>query len=470
MRNKLIFSLLLLLLVGATRSLAIGVGGSGMYQWSVELSGYVSAETGKAPNAYLWIPEGCKKVRAVILAQQNMTEETIYRMPAFQKQMKDLDVGMIWVAPAFSNNWNPASNCQTIFEHMMTGLAGQSGHAELEKAPVIPLGHSAQATFPWNFAAWNPMRTLCIISFHGDAPRTNLCGYGTDNVEWGRTRNIDGIPGLMVEGEYEWWEARVNPALAFRMMYPKSCISFLCDTGRGHFDCGEQTAKYIGKFIQKAFEKRWTADGTLRQVDPQDGWLADRYHPDIPGTDGDDKGKVFLPQTNRPAAAPYHLYKGDKHDAFWYFDKEMAELTEERYAETRGKKLQYVGFEYQGALVPYSEKVQGGMSIVFQPIDDDGLTIRLKPVYTDEPHQHLSSQHGKGKLHIEVISGPIEKIDDYTFRIRPYEAGWDNPRRAFSCRVVAVADADKQYKGAVQPLQIKLPQDIVARMLNLQKQ
>lgn len=30
----------------------------------------------------------------------------------------------------------------------------------------------------------------------------------------------------MVEGEYEWWEARVNPALAFRMMYPESCISF----------------------------------------------------------------------------------------------------------------------------------------------------------------------------------------------------------------------------------------------------
>lgn len=25
-----------------------------------------------------------------------------------------------------------------------------------------------------------------------------LTGYGTANVEWGRTRNIDGIPGLMI--------------------------------------------------------------------------------------------------------------------------------------------------------------------------------------------------------------------------------------------------------------------------------
>ena len=25
-------------------------------------------------------------------------------------------------------------------------------------------------------------------------------------MEWGRNRNIDGIPELMVEGEFEWWE------------------------------------------------------------------------------------------------------------------------------------------------------------------------------------------------------------------------------------------------------------------------
>ena len=208
-----------------------------MYQWSVALKGYISTETGKAPNAYLWIPEGCKQVKAVVFAQQNMTEEMIFKMPVFQKRMKELGVGLIWVAPWFTQNWDPTTGCQQTFEEMMVGLSGQSGHQELEHVPVIPLGHSAQATFPWNFAAWNPERTLCIISFHGDAPRTNLCGYGTANVEWGRKRNIDGIPGLMIEGEYEWWEARVRPALAFQMMYPNSCISFLCDAGSGHFEC-----------------------------------------------------------------------------------------------------------------------------------------------------------------------------------------------------------------------------------------
>ncbi|ULT40682.1 hypothetical protein KRR40_38945 [Niabella defluvii] len=72
----------------------------------------------------------------------------------------------------------------------------------------------------------------------------------------GRNRNIDGIPGLMIEGEYEWWEARVNPALAFRIMYPGSCISFLCDTGHGHFDVTDEVVAYIALFIKKL----WLSD------------------------------------------------------------------------------------------------------------------------------------------------------------------------------------------------------------------
>lgn len=450
---------------------AVGVGGSGMFQWSVELRRYISNETGKAPVAYLWVPEGCKQVKAVMLSQQNMTEEAIYKNPRFQAKMKKLGVAMVWVAPAFNNNWDPNSGAQNIFEELMANLADNSGHLEIAKAPMIPLGHSAQATFPWNFAAWNPDRTLCIISFHGDAPRTNLCGYGAANVEWGRNRNIDGIPGLMVEGEYEWWEARVNPALAFRIMYPESCISFLCDTGRGHFDCGDRTADYIAKFIQKSLEQRLNADGSLRKLNPKEGYLAERFHSDMIGTDGADKGKApENANTSRPQPAPYALYKGDKHDAFWYFDKEMAELTEARYKETAGKKVQYVGFEYQGKLISFNEKAQGGMQIKIEDAssekassvntnskDKKAIRIHLKAVYTDASHNVLSSAHGKKAPHIEVICGPLKKINDTTFEVYPYEAGWDNPRRSFTAWVVAVADADGNYKGAVQPLRIDLP-------------
>lgn len=461
MRTSLRHTLLAAAWMLATLS-AHAVGPSGMYQHSVALTHYISPETGKAPTAYIWIPDGCKRVKAVMLAQQNMTEEALFKMKSFQKELKKMDVALVWVAPAFSQKWDPATPCQTIFDDLMTALSYQSGHAEVAKAPVIPFGHSAQATFPWNFAAWNPTRTLCIVSFHGDAPRTNLCGFGTGNVEWGRHRNIDGIPGLMIEGEYEWWEARVRPALAFRMMYPGSCVSFLCDTGHGHFDCAEKTARYIAMFIRKAMEHRLMADGSLKAVDPQEGWLADRYHSDITGTDGDDKGKAAHAATYA-TPAPYKEYKGDPHDAFWYFDKEMALATLSRYRESQGKKMQYVGVKQGGRLLEPNSSVQCGMQAQWQP-QADGITFTLEAAYTDSTHTAPSTAHAKGKPHLEVISGPVEKIGDNTFRIVPYEAGWDNPRRSFSILLVAVGEPDSEYRGCVQPVALSLPHDIMDKV------
>lgn len=81
--------------------------------------------------------------------------------------------------------------------------------------------------------------------------------------------------------------ARVRPALAFRMMYPESRISFLCDAGRGHFDLGEDTQFYIARFIEKS----------LADPRPAGGELYSRWHAD---------GSESL----------------DPHDCFWYHDNE----------------------------------------------------------------------------------------------------------------------------------------------------
>ena len=188
------------------------------YQWAVQLKNYISTETNEEPTAFLWIPSDCEQLRAVMVGQHNMSEENLFDMPHFRKALSKEGIGIIWITPGFSQNWDIKQGVQEIFNDMMQDLAEASGYSELKYTPIIPIGHSAMATFPWNFAAWNPNRTLAIVSLHGDAPRTNLTGYGRENLEWGRTRNINGIPGLMIVGEYEWWEDRVTPALAFKMM------------------------------------------------------------------------------------------------------------------------------------------------------------------------------------------------------------------------------------------------------------
>lgn len=427
--------------------LSFGSLWAGEWQWSVAVRGRVSRETGKPQEAFLWIPPTCSRVRAVMVGQQNMSEETLFELPAFRREMEKLGVALIWIAPELDQQWDVRTGVQQVFDAMLADLADESGYEELKRVPIVPVGHSAQATFPWNFAAWNPERTLAIISLHGDAPRTNLCGYGRENLEWGRERNINGIPGLMIEGEYEWWEARVNPALAFRMMYPESCISFLCDTGRGHFDVADETADYIARFIRKALEYRCpisSASDAPVQMKPMDvraGWLAERWSPE--------EGK-------RPKPAPFAKYRGDVHDAFWYFDKEMAELTEARYRMHRRKEMQYIGVMQEGKLVKYDARSHVKLSVPFCP-EADGLTFHLRACLTDSLRTTEMERNKNQALRIDCVNGPVRKVDDTTFVVGFYRMGMYNPRRTGGITLVASHPGDKQYKGAVQEMEIRIP-------------
>ncbi|MBR3454749.1 MAG: hypothetical protein IKH26_05460 [Bacteroidaceae bacterium] len=382
---------------------------------------YSTGEDGR--RAYLRLPQGRKEVKAVLYCHQNMTEEVLFRSSLFTHQMDSLGVAMAFVQQG-SQNWDvnvkdaQGSTCQERFEHLMQAFAEGTGHSEIATAKVIPFGHSAQATFPWNFSAWNPDRTLCIISYHGDAPRTNLCGYGRANVKWGRTRNIDSIPGLMIMGEYEWWEARLLPALAFRMMYPESRISFLCDAGRGHFDLCEETQLYIARFIAKA----------LRAPRPKGGLYYSRWHED--GTEDT-----------------------DPHDLFWYQDEEMVSLTRSRYEATRGKQMQYVSASINGQPIAYNPQGHIKMNVA---IVQEEFTI--EPFFAEADRLTPSDRHAAGSPRVVLVSGPAIQTGEYTFRYAPGYFGHDPKRQWTGITLCIEADGDSLYKPAVQEINIQVNQ------------
>ena len=413
-----------------------------VYQWSVKLDGYISNETDQKPEAFLWIPPGCERLDAIVFIQQNMSEETLFDMSSFRDAMSELNFAIIWIAPGFSQQWDVNQGAQKIFDKMISDLADKSGYEEIKEIPYVPIGHSAMATFPWNFAAWNKDKTLAVVSLHGDAPRTNLTGYGRENLEWGRNRNIDGVPGLMIEGEYEWWEARVNPALSFRMMYPGSCISFLCDAGRGHFDVSVETAQYISLFLKKAAQYRLKnnkeKECKLLSIDPTTGYLVQRWSPD---------------KLKRARPASFSEYKGDTHDAFWYFDKEIALLTEQRYNRTKNKKMQYVSFSQNGKLLEFNEKNNILEKLSFLPLED-GITFNLKPVFTDSTYKKLSENHAQTIPVISRVCGPVEIINDTTFRLSFYRMGLTNKKRTAAISLLAEAEADKKYKDCVHHISL----------------
>lgn len=366
-------------------------------------------------RAYIRLPRGHKEVKAVLYCHQNMTEEVLFRSASFCSQMDRLGVAMAFVQRG-SQNWDISQGCQERFEHIMQDFAKGTGHPEIASAPVIPFGHSAQATFPWNFAAWNPERTLCIISYHGDAPRTNLCGYGRANLEWGRTRNIDKIPGLMVMGEYEWWDARLLPALAFQMMYPDSRISFLCDAGKGHFDLCPETQDYMAKFIEKA----------LADPRPEGGCRYSRWFAD--GTE-----------------------TSDPHEQFWYQDEEMVLLTRSRYEQMRSKKEQYLSAKVNGKMLYYDSSKHIKLNVSCQ-----GDEFVVEPVFVDETRNALSEAHAHVRPRAVLISGPAVQTGEYTFRYDPDYFGRDPKRLWTGITICVEADGDSRYKSAVQELNIQL--------------
>ncbi|MCH5231096.1 MAG: hypothetical protein J1F43_04805 [Muribaculaceae bacterium] len=397
-------------------SLLVAIAFSGMSQGMSETDfDCIMGEDGN--KVCLRLPKD-KDVKAILYCHQNMTEEVLFRSPRFSGKMDSLGVAMAFVQSG-SQNWDISQGCQERFEKIINDLAETTGHQELREAKIIPFGHSAQATFPWNFAAWNPEKTLCVVSFHGDAPRTNLCGYGRENIEWGRTRNIDNIPGLMVEGEYEWWDARVRPALAFKMMYPDSRISFLCDAGKGHFDLCQETQDYIAKFIEKS----------LDNPGPKEG--------------------VFYSKWNEDGSESLNF-----HEQFWYHDREMVEMTQKRYRESYGKLKQFVSVEKDGVLVPYDTASHIKINLKIP-----GEEFTLKPVFVNENRDSLSDAHAKSEPRLTLISGPAIQTGDNSFKFDAAYVGND-PKRLWSGITLCVeADGDEKYKSAVQEINIQLTRD-----------
>lgn len=408
-----------------------------VWQWSVP--------DGEA-RAYLWIPDDCQRVRGVVVANHNMVEQGILEHPAMRATLARLGFAELWAVPYLDATFDFNQGAGQHFQRVIDALAEKSGYAELGHAPVVPLGHSACATFPWNFAAWSPQRTLALISYHGDAPRTTLTGNGKPRVDWG-DRAIDGIPALMVMGQYEWWEKRLDPIFPFIAAHPQAPVAFLADAGRGHFDYADRTVAFLARFIEKAAAARLPADDSaaLRPVDPKDGWRLDRWHPDAPPS---------------APAAPYADYTGDPATAFWCFDAEMARATETIYAEQHGKLPQLLSVT--DGRTPVEKGNGEPVAPRFLP-ETDGLTFRLKTAFLANVPADSSKAtlwtglpvgaplgHAAGPITLSRIVGPFVQLGPDTFRLRFGRAEHTANRRNNDLWFIAANPGDARHRGIVQ--------------------
>ena len=358
--------LLFVCLFGGLRSARAAV-----YQWSTTIDEVVSPETKDHPRAFLWIPEKCQRVRAVVVADQNMEEEQLFADSEFRRTLSALGFAEVWIAPPLgTNSFRFDQGEGAILERLLKNLADQSGYQELEFAPLVPTGHSATASWGWDVAAWNPKRVLAVLSISGQWPY-----FASQN--WG-DRSIDGVPGLTTKGEFEiqgnletGWYAGIKGD--FYQKHPFSAFTQVVEPGDGHFSASKEKIALIDLYLQKAAQYRLPANAqsngpvTLTPIDPKkDGWLYEVWHLNAPPS---------------AAAAAVLKYRGKKDRAFWAFDEAMVRAIEKFQSRFKGQQNVLLGYRQKDGLTP-PHPDHAMVHLKFEPVDD-GMTFKLAGDFWD---------------------------------------------------------------------------------------
>ena len=439
MRKIIAGVLLALSLLASTETKARGA----IYQYSVV----------EGPRrVYLWVPPTCSEVRGLIVSFKNLLEQRWLEDPIVRTAARRDCLGIVWIGggngPGLSADMDGESG--TVFLKMQQDLARESGFSEIANAPVLPMGHSAHGQFAWKFAEWAPKRTIAALAIKTGPLPPEL--------------DLHGVPLLYVVGETtEWpqfrdsrvgdrdyfWPVVQKSALNLRKGSPGALLSVATDPGGGHFDWNEAQATLVARFIHEACRLRLPkhivstrTSGELRAVDFAAGWLAEATGLRRPG---------FLP-------APVPKYEGPRENAYWFFDRGMAEAVSEFNGDRKERRLQMLSFTQDGRTLPVAE--QGFAALKLEP-KTDGITLSLHPVFLDTVpprlvHAGAPLGHARVPIKLSVTTGPLEQESADTFRV-----AWSREAQGGEAWVEEEAQGDDLFRKAVQPGRLMVPHKLI---------
>lgn len=424
-----------------------------VWQWSIP----VKSATKQGSTAYLWVPEKARRVKAIVIAQHNMEEISILEDAYFRAEMAKLSFAIVWVSPSFNHFFNFKEGAGDVLELFLQDLADSSGYEELGYVPLVPIGHSAAASWPYYLAAWKPGRLLCAISTSGQWPYFRHAQFAPDI--WG-VRNIDFIPCLETMGEYEAAASWGKEGLKERNEHPYMPLSMLACPGEGHFASSEKKNRYIAFYIKKAAQYRMPggytahAPAQLKPINPtKTGWLMEKWEPG---------------QEVRVNPAPVNEYTGDTAKAFWFFDEEMVRLTRDYQRQPLpARKPQLVSYIQKGEAVGQrNSHLQ--VHIPFFPLED-GISFVMRAGFLDtvpgesaRPASWTGLPVGAALAHsntppaINRVAGPFVKINDSTFQFS-LERGLEANARHYALTFAATHPGDKDFVQAVQQAEMIVP-------------
>lgn len=418
-----------------------------IYQYSVPIENRA---------AYLWIPPECKQVRGVIISLANLLERRWLEDPIIRKTAAQEGLGIIWVGPAdrrikkdivFTADMNSGGG--ELLEKMLKDFANESGYKEIEFAPIIAMGHSANGQFAWQVPNWDPARTIAAIpvktmplpdklGFEG----VPICYIVGQTTEWPQFRVPD--PAMQPGDRDFFWPVVTRSAVALREQSANNLLSVVVDPGGGHFDWSDRLARFISLFIHKACRYRLPQNQAkdsavkLKPIDPKSGWLTD--------TGG------MAPDAFRPA--PYSAFKGSPGKAYWFFDEETAMAAAAFDGDRKPRKKQMLTFMQEGSPLPVAK--QGFAPLKFEP-ERDGMGFRVEGAFLKVlPRELIGSGtplgHAPGPIKFKLISGPAVQTGPDEFRIQFNRGDYGG-----DIWLQAEHPGNDQYRHAVQPAKLYIP-------------
>ena len=400
-------------------------------------------------------------MRGLIVSDANMLERLVLDHAAVRAAAEKAGLGMVLFIPKTFRNFKYKEGADKILLDTLANLATASGYAEIESAPLLPLGNSASTPFAWYVGYWKPERTIAVISCKGSS---------FPAPEFDKSADARDVPALAIVGEYmEWpsqsdksrlvhWLTDREVALRMRNQDRRALLTLFVDVSRGHFDWSDGLAQILAMYIAKAAEKRLPdhvpAAGSvvLKTVDPASGWLIDAntvladHAPPAPVHDyAGDRTKNL--SENRPSQfgrlGNMEAATSSRIDSktFWAFDQEMAEAIDRYGADQKTKAYQMVTFVEDG--VPLEGAAKGYADIRFAPSAEDEMVFRLAGTYLDRTPAALSNQppltgHSSTPLYFECMGGPLVQLTPDTFRLC---AASSSPISPPSCKCSSAARA-----------------------------
>lgn len=417
--------------------------GNGEFQFAATFSNQgVDTKEPHDFKAYLWIPPHCEKLRGVIVTQQNVGEQVFSEHPLIRAVCAKHDLAILWCYPAIDMRFRERREDATkLLENVLVKLGRVSGYDELGRVGWITFGHSSTTIFSHHLAVARPERTIAILTAKGFYNLPDLDRY-------------EG-PVFYSAGQFPEWKqpthdwtahgASLPDLAALREQQAKHfrALSYVEENGGGHFDYSEPFMRFLALWLDKAAQYRLNADGSIRPLDLDAGWVVDLRTP------------LPLPPMTM---APYAQATGALRNAPWFFDRETAEAAVALMGGNWQRKNQIVGFANLDGM-PAAFHKSGIADPVPMQVADDGVTITRIPTTFLEQLPAGFTQAGMKFGHVagaprtlERVSG-VFAVEDGKYRIK-LNRGYPETPNFIAVRTPGNAE----YRPSVQPGRLVVPE------------